>query len=102
MKANSMMLHFGTLIPLGGGLPIATARTMMRRNLAGSRGKRRCYRGRKPDWILLWGSLEPTAQAFDQIRHQPWGLTTPSTCLHAFGDMNRRQLAQFWLPFGDP
>jgi hypothetical protein len=41
-------------------------------------------------------------QAFTQIRHQPLGLIAPSTLLQALGAWNSLQLAQFWLPFGEP
>jgi hypothetical protein len=48
------------------------------------------------------GIVASRAQAFTQILHQPCGLIAPSTLLQAFGAWNSRQLAQFWLPFGEP
>src|SRR6266700_7419299 len=34
--------------------------------------------------------------------HQPLGLMAPSTLLQALGAWNSLQLAQLWLPFGEP
>ncbi len=51
-------------------------------------------------WRFLAAHFPVCDQAF-QMRHQPFGLTGPTTDLQSFGAINKRQFAQFWFPFGE-